>query len=376
MDGRITLSAGDRKAALRAYRTTSGATSRRAHVLLLAADGWSVRDIRGATFTSFDFIAETLRRFRGRGVEDLFADEPPRPRPRWATLLGRWVATRTPAGFGSFRRRWSCEALAEALAWEAGVRGSAETVRRVLRRLGSVWRRPRPVVGPGDPDHATKLAAIRELLAALPADETAVFQDEVDVHLNPKIGSCWTRRGEQAEVATPGNNQKRHRAGSLVRRTGTPVVSPAGTRCNADLFVAHRDDLRRRFRGVRRVHVICDNAAFHKSRLVQAYLRDWGHRVVLHFLPRYAPETNPIERIRWELHETLTRNHRCQSIEELLDDVYTWVDAQTTFYNRELANYTTAAGRAPPDVRDYLANAPRVTRSKECIALFLCLTIL
>lgn len=43
------------------------------------------------------------------------------------------------------------------------------------------------------------------------------------------------------------------------------------------------------------------------------------------------------------MHETLTRNHRCQSIEELLDDVYTWVDAQTTFYNREVANYTTAA---------------------------------
>jgi transposase len=343
MDGSIELSAGDRKVLLRLYRTESGRVSRRAHVLLLAAAGWSVRDIRDATFTSFDLITDTLRRFRHEGVSGACPPESPRPLPRWAKQLATWVATRTPADFGYFRRRWSCETLAEVLAWEAGVRVSGETVRRVLHRLGYVWRRPRPVVGPVDPDHDAKLAAIRALLEDLPADETAVFQDEVDIHLNPKIGSCWMRRGEQAEVVTPGNNQKRHLAGSLVWRTGTLVVSPAGTRRNAELFVAHLDDLRCRFRSVRRVHVICDNAAFHKSRLVRAYLKEWGHRIVLHFLPRYAPETNPIERIWWELHETLTRNHRCATIDELLDDVYTWVGAQTTFYNRELAHYTIAA---------------------------------
>ena len=343
MDGSLSLSADARKALLRVYRNESGVVSRRAQIVLLAADGWSQRDIRRATFTSYDFITETLRRFRDTGLNGLFTDESPRPLPKWTKRLAKWIATRTPADFGYFRRRWSCESLAEVLAWEAGVRVSAETVRRVLHRLGYVWRRPRPVVGPVDPDHAVKLAAIHELLETLPADETAVFQDEVDIHLNPKIGSCWMKRGEQAEVVTPGNNQKRHLAGSLVWRTGTLVVSPAGTRRNAELFVAHLDDLRCRFRSVRRIHVICDNAAFHKSRLVQAYLRDWGHRIVLHFLPRYAPETNPIERIWWELHETLTRNHRCTTIEELLNDVQAWVAAQTTFYNRELANYTAAA---------------------------------
>ena len=253
------------------------------------------------------------------------------------------MANRTPEDFGYFRRRWSCETLAEVLAWETGVRVSAETVRRVLQRLGYVWRRPRPTVGPVDPDHAAKLAAIQELLKHLPADEAAVFQDEVDIHLNPKIGSCWMKRGEQAEVPTPGNNEKRHIAGSLVWRTGTLVVSPPGIRRNSELFVAHLDDLRRRFRSVRRIHVICDNAAFHKSRRVQDYLREWGHRIVLHFLPRYAPETNPIERIWWRLHETLTRNHRCATIDELLADVYEWVAREHSFYNNELAHYTMAA---------------------------------
>jgi transposase len=48
---------------------------------------------------------------------------------------------------------------------------------------------------------------------------------------------------------------------------------------------------------------------------VQQYLVRWGHRVVLHYLPKYAPQTNPIERVWWHLHETITRNHRCRTLE-------------------------------------------------------------
>src|SRR6266699_3678472 len=127
MDGSLSLSAEDRKVLLRLYRHESGVASRRAQIVLLAADGWSQRDIRSATFTSFDFITETLRLFRDAGLNGPFADEPPRPLPKWTQRLAKWVATRTPADFGYFRRRWSCETLAEVLAWETGVRVSAET---------------------------------------------------------------------------------------------------------------------------------------------------------------------------------------------------------------------------------------------------------
>jgi transposase len=58
--------------------------------------------------------------------------------------------------------------------------------------------------------------------------------------------------------------------------------------------------------------------------LVQHYLRRRGQQVVLHYLPAYAPDTNPIERIWWHLHEEITRCHRCQSLEELLELVFAW----------------------------------------------------
>jgi transposase len=177
------------------------------------------------------------------------------------------------------------------------------------------------------------LQALRRLLRELPADETAVFQDEVDVHLNPKIGSMWMRRGQQAAVETPGDDEKRYLAGSMNWRTGT-LLTTAGDKRDGALFVRHLEDLRHRLRRCRVIHVLGDNARFHqaaKCKRLQAYLARWGHRIVLHYLPLYAPETNPIERVWWHLHDEITRNHNCQTMEELLELVFQWLENRSPF---------------------------------------------
>jgi transposase len=211
-----------------------------------------------------------------------------------------------------------------------------ETVRRWLRQAGLVWRRPRPTLRPRDPDRQAKLGALRELLGGLPDDETAVFMDEVDVNLNPKIGPMWMRRGEQAAVETPGTNEKRYLAGSIHWRTGRVVLTEGLPRegRSAGLFCRHLDGLRRAFRRYKVIHVVCDNARTHKperSKAVREYLAAWGGRVVLHYLPTYAPECNPIERVWWRLHEAVTRNHRCGSMGELLQLTWEWLQERRYF---------------------------------------------
>lgn len=119
---------------------------------------------------------------------------------------------------------------------------------------------------------------------------------------------------QQADVVTPGSNLKYPVSGSLVWNTVTLLVNRPESRRNADLFLSHLDDLRRRLRCWKRIHVICDDARFHDCQKVWEYLQQWSHRLVLQFLPKYAPETNPIERVWWHLHETITRNHTCQTL--------------------------------------------------------------
>jgi transposase len=331
MEGYLRLSEQERKACLATYRAARAA--RRALVLLLLADGRSYRDIGMMALASPSLVRAVKRDYAEGGLDRVLGRESRQVTVAyWLIIVVRWLLQHTPRDFGFFRSRWWCGLLAMLLWEQQGLRLSPETIRRGLRRMDFVWRRPRPVVGPRDPEHAVKVRRIQRLLATLPADETVVFQDEVDVHLNPKIGSCWMPRGQQAEVTTPGNNEKRHLAGSLHWRTGRLLLSAPGRHRNADLFVAHLEDLRCRLRAYRVIHVICDNARFHDCRVVREYIARHGDRLVLHNIPKYAPETNPIERVWWHLHETITRNHRCRSIDELLNEVYTWAGTQETFY--------------------------------------------
>jgi len=110
------------------------------------------------------------------------------------------------------------------------------------------------------------------------------------------------------------------------------VLAPEFTSTLAGVsFVQPRPPCRARLRGFRKIHVICDNAKFHDCKAVREYLAKWSDRIELHFLPKYAPETNPIERVWWHLHETITRNHRCRTLEELLEEVSTWAESHHTF---------------------------------------------
>jgi putative transposase len=336
----VRLSAADRNALLGLYRSDPDPQVRqRAHVLLLRGDGHPWATIVAVLYTSPTTISRWKRRFDWGGVDEVFGRKRGRPRSGvhvWAARVVRWVLPLSPDSFRFARSRWSCEAVAVVLQEDYRVRVGRETVRLWLRADGLVWRRPRPVIRPKDPDRDKKLRALRALLQGLPADETAVFMDEVDINLNPKVGCQWMRRGQQAAVETPGTNEKRYLAGSIHWRTGRVFLTQGRPKegRSAALFLRHLDDLRRALRHYRVVHVICDNAGTHKperSRAVREYLAVWSGRVVIHYLPAYAPDCNPIERVWWRLHEAVTRNHRCRTVEELLDLTFDWFQARTHF---------------------------------------------
>jgi transposase len=334
MDGIILLTDSQRKSALQYFRSGENARiSRRAHILILLDRGWAYREIMDVMLCGSDSVADVKRSFLESGLESaLGIVEAPTLAPELTDTICTWVVDFTPQDFGYFRTRWSCEILSEVLLEQNIVACSGETVRRWMHRFGFAWRRPRPIVGPSDPFYFEKMQRIRRLLRDLPSGEVAVFQDEVDINLNPKIGSQWMARGLQAEVETPGNNRKLYLSGSLVWTTGTLLVSEPQQRRNSDLFLTHLDDLRRRLRGYSRIHVICDNASFHKSKDVKEYLLDWNHRIQIHFLPAYSPQTNPIERVWWHLHETITRNHRCKTMEELASLASEWLANNNNHY--------------------------------------------
>jgi putative transposase len=308
----------------------------RAHIILLLGNGYSWDTIEVMLFCSSRTVDRWLKRFQSEGVPGLTGRKRGRPFRLdlgWIAILVHWVTTKVPSDFGFLRSRWSCVVLALLLRERHGVTVSRETVRRMLHQGNLVYRRPRPIPPPNEEQRQVRLAELRKLLEGLPSDETAVWQDEVEIHTNPKIGRMWMFQARQATVQTPGTNKKRHLSGSMHWRTGQVFLTEAAPKQGRDssLFLDHLDDLRRRLRRYKKIHVICDNAGFHTSGEVIEYL--WKHegRIEVHLLPSYSPDYNPIERVWWRLHEDITRNHRCKDLGELLERVFAWLGQETPF---------------------------------------------
>lgn len=226
----------------------------------------------------------------------------------------------SPRDFGWERSTWTCELLARQLLQDTGIRFHRTHVWRLVRTSGARWGRPRPAP-PGWAAKGKKrgVRRIQRMIRDLDRDELAVYADEVDIHLNPKIGPCWMSRNTQTEVETPGKNEKRYVFGGLNPKTGY-LVWTAAERKNSAVFIDWLKWLSKSYRPYRAIHVVCDNYIIHKSKKTLAAVAKLG-RIRLHFLPPYSPEHNPIERLWGELHANITRNHRCRTMTELMEQV-------------------------------------------------------
>lgn len=305
---------------------------RRAQGVLHLAAGHSVTKAAELVFAARSSVG------RWRGLYEEYGEEGLKPAPRgrsaWTVTetLNEAVAQlleKTPDDYGYLRTRWSSELLARVMKEVHGIIVHASTIRRLLPRLGYVWRRARPVLNRRDPKKNERLQAIKQALDARSPGTEVFYVDEADVDFNPRIGPAWTRKGQQVGVVTPGQNQKHYLAGALNTHTGR-VVWTEHPRKSTTLFIKLLEALRRTYRGARRLVLILDNYIIHKSAPVQRWL-ELNPKFTLLFQPTYSPWVNQIERLWKTMHDTVTRNHRCKTFEDLAQRVARFLDVVSPF---------------------------------------------
>jgi transposase len=276
-------------------------------------------------------VVRTAHRYAEQGVAGLYDKRSANGNPKVDDGFRRRVVEllrRTPEDVGWSRPTWTRELLGLQMTREGWPPVGVTTMGRVLAPVGARIGMPKPVVlCPWKRDaRERRLAEIRALEAGASAEEPVLYCDEVDIHLNPKIGRDWMLRGEQRRIVTPGKNEKFYLAGALDVRTG--VLHTTGmARKSAALFcdllrlLASNYDAR-----VQRIHLIVDNYGIHSAHMTRRVLKELGGRIVLHFLPPYCPDANRIERVWQDLHANVTRNHRCKTLKALLGNARTYLE--------------------------------------------------
>jgi transposase len=227
-----------------------------------------------------------------------------------------------PRAYGWCRTRWSCATLVVELQVRRGITVSAETMRHWLHELGWAWKRAKVGAKDDDSHRVEKLARIRLAVEQLRAGAALFFADELDLNLLPKVGYQWTPKGEQAEVLTPGTNEKRYLAGALDLATGT-IPHCVWYRKQTGLFLdlLATLDLTHPASLFTHLTVVADNAKIHKAAKVQQWLA--AHpRFELLYLPTYCPRANPIARAFGDVPDKCTRNHTRKRLWHLVQDVH------------------------------------------------------
>jgi len=301
----------------------------RCQIVLLWGEGSLRFDIAKAVGVSISWVDRVIRRFRHHGVAGLHdrREDNGQTKVDEAYLAKLYeIVDKQPLDFKYPRPTWTQELLAKVMEEETGVKVHPSTMCRALGTIGARLGQPKPTVGCPWPKAAKnrRLAAIRRAIGEMKAGEVAVYLDEIDIHLNPKIGPDWMNRGKQKEVMTPGQNTKRYICGALNATTGC-IEYVARERKNSLLFLSMLERLLKAYPAVPVIHVVLDNFRIHSSKQVQAWMKEKGHRIRLHFLPPYCPDHNKIERKWRDLHAGVTRNHRCETIEELMAAVQRWL---------------------------------------------------
>ena len=239
-------------------------------------------------------------------------------------------ASGSPRDYSWDRPTWTLELFALTLKNAKGVVVSISTISRTLAKLSIRSKVPRPfLLCPWSKRRKNKrLREIRQLLTNTPDDEVVLYVDEVDIHLNPKVGRDWMPSGVQKMVLTPGKNKKHYLAGALNARTAALTCVDSDHK-DSHLFIDQLWTLvERDYPDVTHMHLILDNYSIHSSKLTLLAREALSDRITLHFLPPYCPQHNRIERIWKDLHANVTRNHTCSSIEELMDNVYAYINSR------------------------------------------------
>ena len=294
-------------------------------IIINVWNGRSARVIEKVLKVHNTTVYRVVKRFRERGEASLWDGREDNGVEKLSEdflgLLDQIVRS-NPQDHGWRRPTWTRELLVETMARKTGIRIHVATMSRALALIRARRANPRPRVKcPWFPAVKTRrLNVLRHLLATLPRREVAVYEDEVDVHLNPKIGLDWMGKGQQKEAWTPGQNEKRYLAGSMDVRTGE-IHWVEGEKKDSWLFLDMLHKLTTVYAQAPVIHVILDNYGIHSSKIIAVALSHFAARVRLHFLPPYSPDHNAIERVWQDLHANVTRNHRCADMAELMREV-------------------------------------------------------
>jgi len=171
-------------------------------------------------------------------------------------------------------------------------------MRNWLQKHGFSYKKPAIIPGKANEEQQKAwIAAFERLQENLPKDETICFMDGVHPTHNVQPAYGWIKRGVRKELPSNSGRLRLNLSGALDIITHKVIIQEDRT-LNGESVISFFQKVEKAYPDKNKIHMFCDNASYYKNCRIQEYLRN--SKIILHFLPPYSPNLNPIERLwKW-----------------------------------------------------------------------------
>jgi transposase len=183
-----------------------------------------------------------------------------------------------------------------------------------LKRHGFSYKKPAVIPGKANEQQQREwIKEYQKLRGNLPDNETICFIDGVHPTHNVQPTYGWIKKGVRKEI--PANSgRKRLNLSGMIDIIQHKVLVQEDLTLNAQAIIRFFKKIEEAYSDKKTIHIFLDNAPYHRNKKVKEYLEN--SKIILHFLPPYSPNLNPIERLWKWMKERVIHNEYYEDFDD------------------------------------------------------------
>lgn len=206
-----------------------------------------------------------------------------------------------------------------------GVQFSVPGLNKWLHRNGFSYKKPK-----GFPHKADKklqknfIKKYKSLKTRTGGNEPILFMDSVHPTQATKLSFGWIKTGETKRVGTTASRTRLNLVGAInLDKLESTIIRQYDT-INAESIIDYIGIIRREHQDEGRLHLILDRAGYHRAEDVKKEAKKLN--IILHYLPAYSPNLNPIERLWKVMNEKVRNNRFFKSAKDFKENIWNFFD--------------------------------------------------
>ena len=264
----------------------------RLRVVLYKIEGYTNKYIAKLLQIGRNQVTKILQRYRQRGIEGLLeGDNYQGSQPKLS--LEQQQALKVELRTNIY------PTAAQVIVWvekQWQVKYDLSGMHKLLKRLGFSYKKNRLVPSKANSELQRQFVHwLNGLRVRMGADDLLMYGDAVHFKHNAEAGYGWSLKGFPHLIPSNTGRQRYNVVGAYDPQTHQYYFMLTGDNINQDKMIEFLDGLRQKFPDKKNIYLILDNASYNHALRVKAKAKK--QKIILHYLPPYSPNLNPIERL-------------------------------------------------------------------------------